>query len=47
MAPDTKTSKFLSLLLRHKPESIGLQLDPSGWADVKELIQKAQKLALV
>lgn len=43
MAPDTKTSKFLSLLLRHKPESIGLQLDPSGWADVKELIQKAQK----
>ncbi|MFT2622233.1 RNA 2'-phosphotransferase, partial [Escherichia coli] len=29
-------SKFLSLVLRHKPEEIGLQLDPAGWADVDE-----------
>lgn len=43
MSPDTKTSKFLSLLLRHKPETIGLHLDPSGWADVEELIKKARK----
>lgn len=43
MPSDTKTSKFLSLLLRHKPESIGLQLDASGWADIGELIQKAGK----
>ncbi len=33
-------SKFLSLILRHKPETIGLQLDENGWANVEELIQK-------
>src|SRR6187402_2271044 len=27
-------SKFLSLVLRHKPEEIGLTLDPNGWAGV-------------
>ena len=35
------SSKFLSLVLRHKPEEIGLQLDPAGWADVDELIRLA------
>ena len=34
----TKTSRFLSLILRHKPEAIGIQLDEHGWADVAELI---------
>jgi putative RNA 2'-phosphotransferase len=34
-------SKFLSLILRHSPETIGLQLDENGWADVAELITKA------
>lgn len=43
MPSDTKTSKFLSLILRHKPELIGLQLDASGWADIGELILKARK----
>ncbi|MEM7117457.1 MAG: RNA 2'-phosphotransferase [Chloroflexota bacterium] len=33
-----KTSKFLSYVLRHKPQSIGLQLDAAGWAEVDELI---------
>lgn len=46
MPSDTKTSKFLSLILRHKPESIGLQLDASGWADVAELIKKARKVGV-
>ena len=32
------TSKFLSLVLRHKPEVIGIRLDEHGWADVQELI---------
>lgn len=32
------TSKFISLILRHKPEAIGIQLDEHGWADVQELI---------
>jgi putative RNA 2'-phosphotransferase len=34
-------SKFLSLILRHKPETIGLRLDENGWVDVQELITKA------
>jgi putative RNA 2'-phosphotransferase len=33
-------SKFLSLVLRHKPDEIGLQLDDNGWAKVNELIAK-------
>jgi len=36
----TKTSKFLSLVLRHKPETIGLELDVNGWVGVKELLKK-------
>lgn len=32
------TSKFISLILRHKPEVIGISLDEHGWADVQELI---------
>ena len=28
----TATSKFLSLILRNKPETIGIKLDEDGWA---------------
>ncbi len=35
-----RTSKFLSLVLRHKPETIGLELDAQGWASVKDLLEK-------
>lgn len=38
----TKVSKFLSFVLRHKPESINLNLDDHGWTSVAELIEKAQ-----
>ena len=31
------TSKFISLILRHKPEVIGISLDEHGWADVEDL----------
>ena len=34
----TKTSKYISLILRHKPSAIGITLDEHGWADVKDLI---------
>lgn len=34
----TNTSKFISLILRHKPETIGISLDEHGWANVDELI---------
>ena len=33
-----ETSKFISLILRHKPETIGITLDEHGWANVDELI---------
>ena len=32
------TSKFIALVLRHKPEEIGISLDEHGWANVDELI---------
>ena len=38
-----KCSKFLSLILRHHPETIGIALDPHGWADVDELILKVNQ----
>ena len=42
MKPDlVKISKFLSYVLRHQPEAIGLVLDAHGWADVDELIARA------
>jgi len=34
-------SKFLSLILRHNPETIGLRLDTNGWANVEELLSKS------
>lgn len=34
-----ETSKYMSLILRHKPEAIGITLDEHGWADVDELIE--------
>lgn len=33
-----ETSKFLSLVLRHRPERIGLRLSDDGWAKVSELL---------
>lgn len=37
------TSKFLSYVLRHHPEEIGLKIDENGWALVEELVEKARK----
>lgn len=34
-----KTSKYLSLILRHNPDIIGINLDENGWANVDELIK--------
>lgn len=34
-----KTGKFISLILRHHPEAIGITLDEHGWADVDALIE--------
>lgn len=37
-----KVSKFLSYILRHKPDSIGLKLDPYGWLLIDDIIAKSQ-----
>lgn len=36
-------SKFLSLVLRHQPETIAIQLDSEGWTDVHILLQQMIK----
>jgi putative RNA 2'-phosphotransferase len=33
-----RISKFLSLILRHKPDVIGLELDKNGWASIDDVI---------
>jgi putative RNA 2'-phosphotransferase len=44
MSADLKSdSKFLSLVLRHQPEAIGLALDSAGWAALDELIACAAR----
>lgn len=42
----THISKFLSLVLRHQPETIGIQLDQGGWTDIAELIEKANNYGI-
>ena len=36
-----RTSKFLSLVLRHDPAAAGITLDEAGWADVDALLAGA------
>jgi putative RNA 2'-phosphotransferase len=40
---EIRNSKFLSLVLRHKPEEIGLTLDAEGWAFVDDLLKKSNQ----
>jgi putative RNA 2'-phosphotransferase len=37
---DTEISKFLSYVLRHAPQEIGLELDSEGWTDYPGLSHK-------
>lgn len=32
-------SRILSYVLRHRPEAIGLHIDPEGWVDVPQLLE--------
>jgi putative RNA 2'-phosphotransferase len=41
MKTEVQINKFLSLVLRHKPETIDIQLDQNGWADIETLLEKA------
>jgi len=49
--PFAAVSKFLSYVLRHKPEDIGLVLDSEGWAEIEKLLtcsnQAGQPLDLI
>jgi putative RNA 2'-phosphotransferase len=42
-----KISKFMSLVLRHKPETIGIVLDKNGWTDVEMLLNKLKEHGLI
>jgi putative RNA 2'-phosphotransferase len=44
---DEKISKFLSYVLRHRPDEIGLILDANGWVLVSELIAKCETAGVV
>lgn len=39
----TRISRYISLILRHKPEAAGITLDEHGWANVDELIAGVNK----
>ena len=39
-----RISKFLSRVLRHRPDQIGITVDAHGWARVDELIRKAEAI---
>ena len=39
----TDISRYICLILRHKPEVIGIELDEHGWADVQQLISGIKK----
>lgn len=43
MKDKVQISRFLSYILRHSPESIGLSLNKQGWGEISTLIQLAQK----
>jgi len=40
---DIKIGKYICLILRHKPEIIGIELDKNGWANIDELINGVKK----
>lgn len=39
----TKIGRFLTFVLRHKPEEIDLELDSNGWAFIDDIIQLSTK----
>ncbi len=41
--PTHRASKLLSLVLRHDPAAIGIELDSGGWADLDELVACANR----
>ena len=42
-----RASKFLSLILRHEPERVGLKLGEAGWVTVEELLHAVNRQGVV
>ncbi len=42
MSHDAALSRFLSYILRHAPEHVGLTLDAEGWVSIEELLVKCR-----
>jgi putative RNA 2'-phosphotransferase len=42
----TQTSKFISLVLRHRPQAYGVTLDAYGWAEVSQVIAAANRAGI-
>lgn len=40
----TKISKFLSFVLKHHPEAIGMELGPDGSMNIEELVKNANAI---
>ncbi|MFK7920328.1 MAG: RNA 2'-phosphotransferase [Bacteroidia bacterium] len=38
-----RIGKFISLVLRHRPQMIGIALDPEGWTEVEQLLTQLAK----
>lgn len=38
-----RTSRYIGMLLRHKPDAAGITLDKNGWANIDELINGVNK----
>jgi putative RNA 2'-phosphotransferase len=43
---EIRASKFLSLVLRHKPGAAGVSLDPEGWAPVADLLAGCERAGI-
>lgn len=39
---ENQLSKYVSYILRHNPDEIGVQLNEQGWTDVQNFIEKSQ-----
>jgi putative RNA 2'-phosphotransferase len=40
---DRRVSRFLAMVLRHRPEAVGLSLDESGWVPVAQLLDALRR----
>ena len=41
MITEKEQSKYLSYILRHKPEFVGIILDKDGWTNIEDLIARS------